>query len=419
VVEPGSAEEVCEVLRVAERERRSVIPFGAGAQSDVDAGAHGGQTVALKTTRLSRLVEHEPADLVATAEAGMMLADFNREVGRAGQWLPLDPPGAEGATLGGVVATGAAGAQAFGYGAPRSHVLGMKVALAGGRVIRVGGRVVKNVAGYDLCKLFTGSQGTLGVILEITFRLRPRPRREATLVVRSNDLGELVGAARALVTSQLLPVASELLSHGMASAVGLTRDSSAGASYFMAARFAGTEAAVEYQLMRAAELMSERAEGASVSSGADADRVWSRLAGRTSAGGAAHELVWRASVPPDALGALLSRLPKVSEYASSLRWHAGAGDGRLRVYEETPRESHTTDEDETRAARHLGEMREAARAAGGSLVVERSGAQFRRMFDAWGLNESSAQLMKRIKEQLDPSNTFSPGRCGFVEPGQI
>jgi glycolate oxidase subunit GlcD len=417
VVEPGSSEEVCEVLRVAERERRSVVPVGAGAQSDSDDGAGGAHAVLLKTTRLSRLVEHEPADLVATAEAGMTLADFNREVGRAGQWLPLDPPGAGGATLGGVVATGAAGAQSLGYGVPRSHVLGMRVALAGGRVIRAGGRVVKNVAGYDLCKLFTGSHGTLGVILEITFRLRPRPRREATLVARSDDLSELIVAARALVTSQLLPVAVELLSAAMASTVGLARDSSAGESHHLIARFAGTEGAVEYQLARAAELLGEFAKGARVSSEADDDGVWSRLAGRTSAGGAADGLVWRASVPPTSLGALLARVPKVGEDATSLKWHAGAGDGRLRVYGSTLRESGDADGDELLASRLLGEMREAARAAGGSLVVERSSARFRRVFDAWGLTESSALLMRRVKEQLDPSNTFSPGRCGFAPPG--
>jgi glycolate oxidase subunit GlcD len=418
VVEPGSFEEVCEVLRVAERERWGVIPVGAGAQGDADDGAGFARTVMMKTTRLSRLVEHEPADLVATAEAGMTLTDFNREVGRAGQWLPLDPPGASGATLGGVVAAGAAGAQAFGYGAPRSHVLGMRVALAGGRVIRAGGRVVKNVAGYDLCKLFTGSHGTLGVILEITFRLRPRPRREATLVARSNSPGELVGAARALVTSQLLPVAVELLSPGMAAAVGLTSASPDEEGLYMLARFAGTEAAVEYQLARAAELTSERAKGAEVRTDADDEGVWSKLAGRSSAGGAAHGLVWRASVPPAALGPLLARLPKAGEHAGLIKWHAGAGDGRVRVYEVTPQESGTTGEGNLRAARFLGEMREAARAAGGSLVVERSSPGFRRTFDAWGLSDSAALLMGRVKERLDPSNTFSPGRFGLTTPRQ-
>jgi FAD/FMN-containing dehydrogenase len=125
-------------------------------------------------------------------------------------------------------------------------------------------------------------------------------------------------------------------------------------------------------------------------------------------------LVWRASVPPAALGALLARLPKVDECASHLNWHAGAGDGRLRVYGGTPPGSQTTEGDNLRAARFLGEMRAAASEAGGSLVVERCGPKFRDGFDAWGLTESAALLMARVKEQLDPSNTFSPGRCGFI-----
>jgi glycolate oxidase subunit GlcD len=404
VVEPGSAEEVCEVLRVAERERWGVIPSGAGAQSDAGEGGHDARTVLLKTTRLSHLVEHEPADLVATAEAGMTLADFNREVGRAGQWLPLDPPGACSATLGGVVATGAAGGQSFGYGAPRSHVLGMKVALAGGRVIRAGGRVVKNVAGYDLCKLFTGSHGTLGVILEITFRLRPRPRREATLVARSEDLGELLGASRALVTSQLLPVAVELLSPRMAKVLGLK---DAGESFFALARFAGNEDAVEYQLARATELFTDSAKSCGVEHVEDDERLWARLSTVSTRG--KRRLVWRAGVLPSALGPMLER-------AGGL-WHAGAGDGRLRVFERTrtPREEVRRDNIDFAVAA-VERVREAAREAGGSVVVERAPSPLMRELDVWGLTDSSVLLMKRVKEQLDPANTFAPGRFRFDSP---
>src|SRR4030095_12784111 len=128
--------------------------------------------------------EHEPADLVAVAEAGTTLHTLNKTLADNGQWLAIDPPGAADlVTIGVVVATGLGGAQQFGYGAPRRHVIGMKVVLADGSLIKVGGRVVKNVAGYDLCKLFTGSYGTLGVIVEINFKLRPLPAVTNTVVV--------------------------------------------------------------------------------------------------------------------------------------------------------------------------------------------------------------------------------------------
>jgi FAD/FMN-containing dehydrogenase len=410
-VEPKSAEEVRELLRAAERERLKVFPVGAGLQSELRTDEPPARSVALKTTRMARLFEHEPSDLVATAEAGITLADFNNEVGRAGQWLPLDLHG--GVTLGGIVATGASGAQGFGYGAPRSYVLGMKVALAGGRVIKVGGSVVKNVAGYDLCKLFTGSQGTLGVILEITFKLRPRPRREATLVARSKDLGELVEAARAVANSQLLPVAVELLSPGMAKEVWLGDESE---EFMLLARFAGTDGAVEYQLARASEIIEERAKGARVSCETENDFIlWSRLASASaSSARQPRDLVWRACVPPDALGIFLSRLPEVSPYAARTTWHAGAGDGRLRVFESMPGAGHEYDRDKLVAQRFLGELRESARASGGSLVVERATARFLHEFDSWGLSDSAAFLMRRVKEQLDPSDTFSPGRFTFT-----
>ncbi|MET0650285.1 MAG: FAD-linked oxidase C-terminal domain-containing protein [Pyrinomonadaceae bacterium] len=397
VVEPATAEEVCEVLRLAEAERWTVTP--AGACTWLDAGeARAPSNIILKTTRMSRLVEHEPADLVATAEAGLALADFNREVGRAGQWLPLDPPGSAGVTLGGVAATGTAGAQGFGYGAPRSHVLGMRVALAGGRLIRAGGRVVKNVAGYDLCKLFTGSHGTLGLVLEITFRLRPRPRREATLVTRSRDPRALLEAARSLAGSQLLPVAVELLSPPLAGEVIGT----VGDGFCLLARFAGTEAAVEYQLARATELVEDFVKEGTAEHVEDDESLWARLSSTSSRDGGS--LVWRASVLPTGLGALLARLGEGGDHGRALRWHAGAGDGRLRVFDDV----HSQDD----SVADLRAMREAARAAGGSLIVERAPEGLKRALGAWGLSDSSALLMKRLKEQLDPSDTFSPGLFG-------
>src|SRR5258706_7935121 len=131
--------------------------------------------------RWTLIYSRNPADLVATAEAGLTLSAFQRKLAAAGQWLPIDPPDDGRATLGGVVATGLGGPQSFGFGWPTSFVIGMKVVLADGRAIKAGGSVVKNVAGYDLCKLFTGSYGTLGLITDLTFKLRPLPAGSRTL----------------------------------------------------------------------------------------------------------------------------------------------------------------------------------------------------------------------------------------------
>src|SRR6185503_11908558 len=196
-VSPASAEEICETLKLASSERWTVIP--AGGMTWLKSTAN----LIVSTRRLNQIIEHEPADLIAIAQAGVTLTDFNAKLAENGQWLPLDPPDDGRATLGGVVATGIGGAQQFGYGRPRGSVIGMRVALADGSMIKAGGRVVKNVAGYDLCKLFTGSYGTLGIITELNFKLRPRPAREATVIGR--------GTAQDVLEARLFPVAAEIV----------------------------------------------------------------------------------------------------------------------------------------------------------------------------------------------------------------
>ncbi|MCA1635440.1 MAG: FAD-binding oxidoreductase [Acidobacteria bacterium] len=399
VVAPASAEEVCEVLKLASSEGWKFEP--AGASGWLDAGNPlACKRIIVKTERLTRIIEHEPADLVATTETGVRLSDLNREVGRSGQWLPLDPPGGEGSTLGGVAATGLGGPHAFGYGLPRSHVLGMRVALAGGVVIRAGGRVVKNVAGYDLCKLFVGSHGTLGLILELTFKLRPRPPLEATLVARSRDVYKLFCAGRAVIADQLMPSAVELLSPGMAAAVD---PSNGGNVYSLLIRFAGTAEAVSYQLGRARETVKGQAPVAphEVVSGDD-ETLWSNL---SSAGWDDEtRLVWRAGVFPSKLLELIGEAAKGRKGKEDWAWHAGLGDGRLRVFAEAATEGRPENLSSLRS------LRGAATRGGGSLIIERAPENFRREFEAWGLSPSTASLMKRVKYELDPADAFSPGR---------
>jgi FAD/FMN-containing dehydrogenase len=189
----------------------------------------------------------------------------------------------------------------------------------------------------------------------------------------------------------------------LAEEVGAVEDErGADGNFCMLARFAGTEGAVEYQLARSAELVEGLTKEGSFKSVEDDDGLWTRLSSTRSPD--EGSLVWRASVLPSALGSMLARLGEGDDYGRALRWHAGAGDGRLRVFDDTS--SHDG------AIIFLREMREASRAAGGSLVVERAPARLKHELGAWGLSESAAFLMKRLKEQLDPSDTFSAGLFG-------
>jgi FAD/FMN-containing dehydrogenase len=231
-VSPASGVEISEILKLASSERWTVAPVGG--MNWIKSTAN----LIVSTARLNKIIEHEPADLIAIAEAGVTLTDFNAKLAEHGQWLPLDPPDDGRATLGGVVATGIGGPQQFGYGRPRGSVIGMKVVLADGSMIKAGGRVVKNVAGYDLCKLFTGSYGSLGIITELNFKLRPRPAREATVMARGS-VEDLRGGARAILEARLFPVASEI------------------ASDMLLVRFAGNVKGVAFQIEESLKLLQK------------------------------------------------------------------------------------------------------------------------------------------------------------------
>jgi glycolate oxidase subunit GlcD len=242
---PISTEQISEILKLAFREHWRVLPTGGATW--LDPQSNSSANVIVNTSLLDQIVEHEPADLIAIAQAGVKLRDFNAKLEENRQWLPLDPPDNGRATIGGVVATGLGGPQQLGYGRPRGTVIGMRVVLADGSVINPGGRVVKNVAGYDLCKLFTGSFGTLGIITQVNFKLRPRPEREATIVT-SGKLPDLRSNARTILDARLFPVAAEIVSPAFAERLGIAARQN---SPVLLIRFAGNEKGVSYQVEQA------------------------------------------------------------------------------------------------------------------------------------------------------------------------
>jgi len=367
VVHPGSIAEIGELMQLASSEAWTVRPAGSMSWISHPARAN----LIVSTSRLNQIIEHEPADLIAIAQAGVLLSTFNAELSKNGQWLPLDPPDDGRATLGGVVATGLGGTQQLAYGRPRSSVIGMKVILADGKLVKAGGRVVKNVAGYDLCKLFTGSYGTLGIITELNFKLRPRPACERTIIVHGHH-AELMSHGQRILSSKLFPVATELISPALARRLGTDAKDN---ETVLLLRFAGNRKGVEFQTREVlAELGQTRHELMN-----DDESLWAFLA----AVPLIESASWRASMLPSALPRCIEEL--IGIYGSSFFksiWQIGVGDGRIRMIEIG--ESDYTN-DASKALRELG----------GYFAI-----------DSAHLDLESSALMTRIKDQLDPDGVL-------------
>src|SRR5437762_3238580 len=206
---PRTADEVAAVLKRAADARQSIMIRGAGTKSDW--GRPSGRVDAVLDMRgLNRVLAHQHGDMTATVEAGATLRDVNRTLAQHGQWLPLDPPHAGDATIGGILATNDSGPLRHRYGTPRDLVIGVQLATTDGVLAKAGGQVVKNVAGYDLSKLVAGSFGSLAAIVSATFKLAPLAAASKTLVIEASDFDRLGRIVAAVTASPLEPLAFEV-----------------------------------------------------------------------------------------------------------------------------------------------------------------------------------------------------------------
>jgi glycolate oxidase FAD binding subunit len=209
VLAPGDAATAASMLQWADTERLTVIPRGAGTKLAWGSPPSSADLV-LSTVRLIAGVDHCAGDLTAILPAGASLAQVNEVLGHEGQWLPLDPPLSDRATIGGIVATNDSGPRRHRYGTARDLIIGIEMALVDGRTAKAGGRVVKNVAGYDLSRLLCGSFGTLAFIISAIFKLAPLPAASRTVVATAGTAQQLGRLALALAAAQLTPSAVEL-----------------------------------------------------------------------------------------------------------------------------------------------------------------------------------------------------------------
>jgi glycolate oxidase FAD binding subunit len=357
---------VTEVLRAAAADRLTVVPVG-GRTKVGWAAPPTSCDLLLDTTGLDRVVEHTAGDLVVVAEAGVRLATLQTRLGGAGQFLAIDAPEAA-ATLGGIVSANASGPRRLRYGTARDLLIGVTVVLADGTLATAGGKVVKNVAGYDLAKLYTGAHGSLGVVVQTVWRLHPMPTARRVVVLELDDPRAAGPLALRLSRSTLTPTAVELL----APADGAAR---------LVVLFESIPESVQVQARAATDLLGGGREQEDLPPG---------FGERPGGDG---DLLLRLAFDPAALSAVLALLPRGAAVTASVCTGV--------AYAALPAAG---------AAAALAQLRAGLARSDGTAVVLSAPPEIRGDVDHWGPVGDGLELMGRVKDRFDPERRMSPGR---------
>ena len=374
---PATEAEAAACLQVASLHGLSVAPRGGGTKGAL------GNTLArldlvLTTERLTQVVEYVPEDLTVTVQAGMRFADLQALVKQHGQMLPLDPPHADHATIGGIVATNSAGPQRLAYGTVRDSLIGTRLALADGRLIKTGGRVVKNVAGYDMNKLIAGSLGSLGVITEVSFKLRPLPAVTQTLRFGFADLDQALAAAEAILNTELLPTAVVALTPGPAARL------EAPGPVALAVSLAESPSNIAYQAERL-QVLGAGARAQDLLTGPDEERFWEGVRNYGELAGAPCQM---------RINTVIADVGPQFAAAATADGIAYVGSGTVLLFAETLDLAGTK-----------------------NAVLEKAPPEVKRQINVWGAPRPEWALMRGIKRALDPAGILNPGRFIFTDEG--
>ena len=395
---PESIEQAAGVVYAAAEHQRAVIPVGIGAFLHI-GGLPRRYDLALCLQRMNRVVDYQPTDMTVAVEAGMPLAHLQQILGEQNQWLPLDPPWPERVTVGGMIAMNLSGPSRLSQGTIRDFLIGIKVIRADGTVIKSGGRVVKNVAGYDLAKLYCGSFGTLGVIAEATFKVRPRPETQALQSLTFPGAEQAMEVVLRLLGTELQPRFLELANFDPDEGQGAEA-----APYQLWIGFAGIAEEVAYQQNRLQEIIDGTGQNLQTWKEGRGQTLMATLRDFPVSGEAA--LRCKVSLLPSQLAAFCQALEEETHVrALSIQCVIHAGNGiascRLPQTENLSRE---------KLLSLVEWLRIFAKQLGGYLMIEAIDPALKDRVDIWGHVGNSFPLMKRLKETLDPQGMLNPGR---------
>ncbi len=387
MVTPPNSEALAAVMALAQQQSWRVLPCGAG--SKLAWGGLGRADLVLCTHHLNQLIEHAVGDLTITVEAGIRFQAVQQTLAQAGQFLPVDPAFPERATVGGLIATGDTGSLRQRYGSVRDMVLGVSFVRADGQMAKAGGRVVKNVAGYDLMKLLTGSYGTLVVLTEVTLRVYPLPEAAQTVIVQGKPdaLGQL---GRSLARSYLTPTCWDWLSASTATALGLAADAG------MAVQCQSLAASVEAQVAHLTEMATALKLAIVTLSAEEGHAFWQRLTTCLTQPDSEKGLVCKIGVKPATALSVLQEITAIAPTGLG-QIHAASGLGRL-SWQAAP------------DAATLLRLRHLCQAQAGFLTILQAPVTLKQTLDLWGIPGNALSLMQRLKQQFDPQGILSPGR---------
>lgn len=402
VVRPTTIDELCGEVAAADRDGVGVFPWGGGTKMSL-GNIPQRSGVVIDTTALNRVVSHNAGDMTATFQAGATMETVGEVLGQAGQFLAVDPPSPGRATIGGILASGASGPSRWQFGHPRDTVIGMKVVQADGRITKSGGQVVKNVSGYDMSRLHIGGLGSLGLILEASFKLTPIPMYESTITARFQTVDRAVQCALDIFNSHVTPLAIATFNRATAELVNF--DERPGT--YLAIRLGGRPRTLDRQ-MNEVRSTCERFLAIDIvqTDSSGPNRIWRSLT----------DIGWDPGTDP-VMNLKVFALPNQIEQVHNLIEGHRLSTSEAAITSQpgfgTAEVSWFGDE----STLDLNELSEIVRRirselsnVSGTVVVQKCPTDLKDLVDVWGGEPSGIGVMRRLKAQYDPNNTMNPGR---------
>ncbi len=381
---PTNTAELAELVTIANRDRSPLMIAGNSSKLDWGGMVRGAKSI-VSTQKLDRLIAHAVGDLTITVEAGMKFARLQEILATAGQFLPLDPAYPDQATIGGIIATADTGSLRHRYGGVRDLLLGISFVRADGKIAKAGGRVVKNVAGYDMMKLFTGSHGTLGILTEVTLRVYPLPSNSGTVIL-TGAVDGLVSVAKMLLASTLTPIAVDVISTAFSRHLEISNTPS------LVVKFATIPESIAQQSEQLLVIAKELGLKGGTWQGEQEEQLWSGIQtgiwGETPIG-------CKLGVRSTAAVETIEMIDRLTDNTSNALIHLNSGIGACALSD----------------SQQIKSLRIHCESAGGFLSILQAPGDVREKIDVWGYRGNAVPLMREIKQQFDPVNILNPGRC--------